>query len=308
MSEGFWAAVVQAPVEVITDPSRREEVIRANCTRAIRLMETILAVSPHPPRLFQFPVLLLQGAYNEARSPEARAAIAIELPGPELTPLLEWCAAHQVYLASSCVERHPALPGWTFHSGMLLGPEGVLLRSPKAQARSAAGIHIIKDYYAEYTALFGREAVFPVVATPLGRLALCVEAEVLVPEVARVVAARGAEVLLHPTVERPERRPWAYRAAKVARAVENRLYLLSANVGGSLIRDPQRGVDSYQRAAGGSLVVDYEGMVRCEVEGSGEGWATAYIDLPALRAARALPAPEIEFTPLLYREVYCREA
>ncbi|GIW11346.1 MAG: hypothetical protein KatS3mg061_2403 [Dehalococcoidia bacterium] len=49
-------------------------------------------------------------------------------------------------------------------------------------------------------------------------------------------------------------------------------------------------------------------MIRCAVEGSGEGWGSAYIDLPALRAARALPAPEIEFTPLLYREVYCREA
>lgn len=304
MSDSYWAAVVQAPVEVITDPTHRDEVIAANRDRAIRQIEAILATSSEPPRLFQFPVLMLQGAYNEGRSAEARFAVSFELPGPEVAPLIELCAKRDIVIASSCVERHPALPGWFFHSGFVLGPTGVLIRAPKAQARSAAGVRILKDHLAEYTAVFGREAVFPVAVSPLGTLAVCVEAEILVPEVARAVAAKGAEVLLHPTVERPFQRPGVSRPVKIARAVENRLYVVSANVAVSRLRDPQTGAVREARGAGGSLIVGPDGAVRCAVEGDGEGWATARIDLAALRAERAVPAPDLVYTPALYQDLY----
>ncbi|MFN8533247.1 MAG: nitrilase-related carbon-nitrogen hydrolase [Dehalococcoidia bacterium] len=304
MADGYWAAVVQAPVEVITDPARRDEIIAANRERAMRAIEAILATSAQPPKLFQFPVLMLQGAYNEARSPEARLAVSFELPGPEVQPLLEFCARHDIVIASSCVERHAALPGWFFHSGMVLGPNGLLIRYPKAQARSAAGVRIIKDHIDEYAAIFGRDAVFPVVDSPLGKLATCVEAEIMVPEVARSFAAKGAEVLLHPTVERTTHHPWVYQPVKIARAVENRLYVVSANIGVARMRHPVTGELEEGRTAGGSAVIGPDGVVRCSVGGSGEGWASAYIDLAALREERSTPAPDVAYTPALYRDLY----
>jgi predicted amidohydrolase len=247
---------------------------------------------------------MLQGAYNEGRSEEARLAVSIELPGPELAPLLEFAATRGVYIASSAVERRRELPGWFFHSGFLIGPGGLLIRYPKAQARSAAGVKIIQAHYAEYTAMFGEDAVFPVAETPIGNLAMCVEAEILVPEVARAFAAKGAEVLLHPTVELATAHPWMYDPARQARALENRMYVLSANLGVARERHPATGEQRERTSRGGSGIAGPDGQMLTHIAGPGEAMATARIDIGALRELRATPARETFYSPILYRSLY----
>src|SRR5205085_5250517 len=82
-----------------------------------------------------------------------------------------------------------------------------------------------------YLAKHGSADVFPVADTELGRLALIPCGEINVPEVARVLMMQGAEVILHST--NSPRRP-AQEAAKVVRAAENMVYVISANVAGGI--------------------------------------------------------------------------
>jgi predicted amidohydrolase len=301
----YQAAVIQAPIDVVTHPAIKDEAIAVNRDRAIAVVEHLLRTSRRPPRLFVFPVLFLQGPYD-GRPPET---VSIELPGPEIEPLIDLCRKHDVYLAGSCVEHHRAMPGHRFHSGFLVGPDGLLIRYPKAQARAAGGITIVKDVYDEYAAVFGADAVFPVVDTPLGKLAMLVESEILAPEVSRTYAAKGAEVLLHPNLERDQGVPaspsrLAFEHARAARAIENRLYVVSANNGIGFQRNHETGEVVEAPARGYSAIVGPAGRVLTCIAGPGEAYASSTLDIEALRKTREQPAPTTSFAPVLYQDTY----
>jgi hypothetical protein len=103
--------------------------------------------------------------------------------------------------------------------------------------------------------------------------------DIAVPEVARVFMMRGAEVILHPTNEQESN---AQEAAKVARAAENMVYLISANVAGGI------GFSADGSVLGGrSQIVDYRGK-RLAFDASSEEstGVSAVIDVEALRRAR----------------------
>jgi predicted amidohydrolase len=303
MTAGYWAAIVQARVDIITDPAKRDEVLAENRSRAIRHMEHILATVATPPRLFQYPVLMLQGGYRD-RDEDARYAVSLELPGPDIEPLVEFCAKHNVYMSSSAVERRKEVPGWFFHSGFILGPNGLVIRYPKAQARSAPGVKIIWSVYDEYTRIYGKESVFPVVETGIGKLAVSVESEISVPEVSRAFAEQGVDVLCHPTVEFLPADRWIYDQLKAVRAYENRMYVVSANVGLRREIDPRTGEIVDERTRGGSSVHGPDGQMLAQIVGDGEGVALAYIDLDGLRERRKTPHPHIGYNKVLYQDVY----
>ena len=89
------------------------------------------------------------------------------------------------------------------------------------------------DVWEEYLDVYGLEGVYSPSPTPtLGRLAAVASEEILYPEVARCLAMRGAEVLLHPSSEASSPRPMPKEIAKVARAIENMAYVVSANSAG----------------------------------------------------------------------------
>lgn len=303
MTDGYWAAIVQARVDIITDPALRDEVLESNRSRAIRDMEHVLHTTANPPRLFQYPVLMLQGGYRD-RDEAARYAVSLELPGSDIEPLLEFCAKHNVYLSSSAVERRAEVPGWFFHSGFILGPNGLVIRYPKAQAKSASGVKIIWSVYDEYTAIYGADSVFPVVETDIGRLAVSVEAEICVPEVSRAFAEKGVEVLCHPTVEFQTNTPWIHDQLKASRAYENRMYVVSANVGLRREKDSRTGEMTLERTRGGSSVHGPDGRMLAQISGQGEGVTFAYVDLAGLRSMRSTPPAYTGFDKVLYQDVY----
>jgi predicted amidohydrolase len=303
MTQGYWAAVVQSRYDVVTDPAKRDEVIAGNRTRVIGDMEHILATTATPPRLFQYPVLMLQGGYVK-RSADARYAVSLELPGPDVEPLIEFCAKHNVYLSSSTVERRKEVPGMFFHSGFILGPNGLVIRYPKAQAPSAEGVTIVWSVYDQYTSIYGRENVFPVVETDIGKLAVSVASEINVPEVSRAFAAKGAEILCHPTLENPAVTPWINDQLKASRAFENRMYVVSANLGIAYEPDPETGELHTRRSYGGSSVHGPDGRMLAQIRGDGEGVTVAYIDLDGLREMRSTPLSYIEYHKVLYQDVY----
>ena len=209
-----------------------------------------------------------------------RAAWAAD--GPEYAAMGEIAAANKVFLSGNSYELDEHFPGLYFQTSFVVDEAGVVvLRYRRLVSMFAPTPH---DVWDAYLARYGIDAVFPVADTVLGRLACVASEEILYPEIARALALKGAEVLLHSTSEVGSPRLTPKDVAKRARAYENMAWVVSANSAGILNTDfPTQSTD------GMSKVVDFKGEVRAEA-GFGESMvAFAEIDIDAVRRARAKP-------------------
>ena len=209
-------------------------------------------------------------------------AACLDPAGPEYAALADIARNQQIYLAVNAYETDPAFEGLYFQACVVFSDNGeTVLRYRRLISMFAPTPH---DVWSEYLEVHGEDAVFPVADTPLGRLACIASEEILYPEIARAVALRGAEVLLHSTSEVGSLALTPKEIARRARAVENQAVVVSANTAG--IHDhpfPAHSTD------GMSKVIDWEGRVLAET-GFGESMvAQAEIDLTGLRAARRRP-------------------
>jgi predicted amidohydrolase len=135
------------------------------------------------------------------------------------------------------------------------------------------------DIYSAYVERYGLEGLFPVVDTPIGRLACLTCYDVNFPEVARCLALRGAEILCMPTGEGYTFQA-KHRLMKRARAYENTCYLVTANHGEFIGRRPRHQQRGY------SEIIDFTGETVALADGPGECTVSGRIDLRALREAR----------------------
>jgi predicted amidohydrolase len=212
-----------------------------------------------------------------------RAKACLAPDGPEYEWLGQVAQANQVFLAGNAYETDPHFPSLYFQASFVLGPTGdVVLRYRRLVSMFAPTPHDVWDRYLD---IYGLEGVFPVAQTEIGRLACIASEEILYPEIARCLAMRGAEVLLHSSSEVGSPLQTQKNVAKLARAIENMAYVVSANsagIAGTAI--PMASTD------GGSKVINYNGLVLAEA-GYGESMvANADIDLHALRHFRRRPA------------------
>lgn len=206
----------------------------------------------------------------------------LEMAGAEYDALGKIAQAQRIFLAGNAYEVDSHFPGLYFQTCFVIDPGGsVVLRYRRLNSLFAPTPHDVWDRYLDQ---YGLDGVFPVARTEIGNLAAVASDEILFPEVARCLAMRGAEVLLHPTSEVYGQPRSPKEAAKICRAVENMMYVISANTAGianSAI--PIASVD------GGSKIVDYRGLVLAET-GAGESMAAfAEVDLAALRRYRRQP-------------------
>lgn len=256
----------------------------ARCARMVRASRAFAATfSGAEVRLVVLPEYFLSG-FPMGESVEAWQALAcIEPGGPEYEALGRLAAGAGVYLSGNVYEIDPAFPQLYFQVSFLIDDGGeVILRYRRLISMFAATPHDVLDAFLDR---YGAEALFPVAATPLGKLACVASEEILYPEISRALALRGAEVLLHSSSEvcSPQLSP--KNIAKRARAFENLACVVSANSAGiSGTAIPAQSTDGH------SQVVDHTGRVLAEA-GPGESMnGCATLDLGALRAARATPA------------------
>ena len=236
-------------------------------------------------RLVVLPEYFLTGYPLGHSLPEWQELAAVSMDGPEYEALGEIAAANDLYLAGNVYEKDPHFPDLYFQSNFIIDPDGeVILRYRRLYSMYTPTPF---DVWTEYRQQYTLDEIFPVVDTDIGRLASVASAEILHPELARCLAMRGAEVLLHSSSEPYSRLDTPRDIAKRARAFENSMYVVSANtagISGSPI--PSSSTD------GGSKVIGYEGRVLTET-GSGEsGAAYAEIDIRALRHHRRRPSLE----------------
>ncbi len=174
--------------------------------------------------------------------------------------------ARAVVVAGTILEA--ASDGRLHNTAVVLGPDGEL-------ALAARKHHVFGHASREAELVAGGDDV-PVAATPVGRIGVGVCYDLRFPELFRLHADGGAELLVVPAAW-PAARREHWRLLVRARAVENQAFVLACN---------GAGVDHGTRLAGHSAVVDPLGGVLAEASDE-PTVVRAELSLDALTAARA---------------------
>ena len=302
----YTAVAVQTVIRHVREPAWADAVIRDNVNRYLSIMDYV----KHrwgSAKLFVLPEFSLTGA-EHGRSVEEWIKVAHRIPGPEIEPIANFARANDAYVAGGTMEYDPNYPGRWFNTAYLFDPRGeLILRYRKLNGADVQGVGNnsnptgLYDLYVKTEG--GEDALFPVVDTPIGRLALIICYDINFPEMVRACAMRGAEVMINPTGEpyAPHREAW--EMSRRTRAYENLVYMISANHGGyaaqidgdifadtpGLIFQQRRDgeIAPLRRSHGGSKIVDFNGRVVGQAQSPGEALATGAIDIQALRERRA---------------------
>ncbi|WP_027364844.1 carbon-nitrogen hydrolase family protein [Desulfotruncus alcoholivorax] len=203
MEQGpFQIAVVQAGFacgEADHNLDKMKKIIHS-CREQHRDMELIL-----------FPELSATG-YNPSL---AIRQLAEMQTGPIFQVMAESARSHNVHVGYGYVELGEG--GRVFNSIILIGPDGQLLANYRKMHLTVWEQGIFDP---------GRD--FVTVDTKLGRIGLMICWDLAFPEMARVLAVNGAELLLAPSAwEKPYDLP--YRRFSMARAIDNTVFLATCN-------------------------------------------------------------------------------
>ncbi|MGH2512601.1 MAG: carbon-nitrogen hydrolase, partial [Candidatus Limnocylindrales bacterium] len=205
-------------------------------------------------------------------------AWAEPIPGPTTAALAEAARRLRITLIGSVYER--SMAGLYYNSAVLLGPDGVLLgTSRKAHIPDGAG-------YAEKFYFAPGDSDYPVFDVAIGparlRIGLATCWDQWFPEVARILALRGAELIVYPTaigseLSSPDLDTHdAWRTVMRGHAIANALFVLAVN------RVGREGDIAFY---GGSFVADPLGSVLAET-GSEESLLEAEFDLATIERVR----------------------
>lgn len=284
-AEGYWACALQTINDCVTVDATRDAA-HERVMRSLARIDVQMAGAKRwvgaDLKLIVLPEYVLTGPpWGEPIDVWANKA-AFEMDGPEYEALAALAEKHAVYLSVNAYETDRHFPGLYFQACVCFDPAGkVVLRYRRLISMFAPSPHDVWDRYLD---VYGAEAVFPVARTPIGNLAAIASEEILYPEIARCHAIRGAEVFMHNTSEAYTVTMPQKKIARLARAMENLAYVVSANTAGSI--GIQVGVDSPN---GGSDIIDYYGNV---VVAAGQGetmTANARLDVGDVRRYRRRP-------------------
>jgi 5-aminopentanamidase len=192
-------------------------------------------------------------------SAEEAMPFAEEIGGPSTEALADACRRLGAHVVCGLLERDgDAL----YNAAVLVGPDG-LVGSYRKTHLPFLGVD-------RFTAA-GDE--LPVYDTPLGRIGLEICYDLRFPEATRTLALKGAEIVAHPT-NFPVAARIQTELITVARAAENRLFLLTAN---------RVGKERRGEFCGWSQIVDPYGRRLAEAGETEEALLVADIDVEQAR-------------------------
>ena len=282
----YTAAAVQTDIRPVY-PSISGKAVPENKTKNLQRASELIkrSASWNPSKIYLLPEFFLTGAAGIGPSPESREVGCVRIPGPEMEQLGALAKDVDAYIAGMVWEVIDDWPGRYWNTGFIISPAGeVILKYHKHY--DPTGKTKPGDVLDEYVDRYGKEALFPVVDTPIGRMGCLICYDVNFPEMARCLALRGAEILLHPTSE--GRAPFlledegGWEIGKRSRAYENLAYVISANQGRFLDCDFPT-----ERMRGRSQIIDFNGRVVNIAETTGETILQADIEIERLRQKRS---------------------
>ncbi|PRY05045.1 putative amidohydrolase [Pontibacter ummariensis] len=214
-------------------------------------------------KLIVLPELFNTGYRVEERDVE----MAETIPGPTVEWMQQLARKHQTYIVAAILEQGLS-KGLVYDTAVIVGPEGLLGTYRKTHLWDVESVRFTK----------GNE--FPVFQTEVGNIGLQICYEVGFPEGARVLALKGADIILYPSAF-GKARGYAWKIATRSRALENGAYVIAANRTGT-----EKDVTEF---GGGSCIVNPWGEVTAEASKHDEV-IVAEIDLQeVIEQRRRLP-------------------
>jgi predicted amidohydrolase len=198
-------------------------------------------------------------------------------------------AEHGVHIIMGMGTFAAVMPGDVYNTALVVGPDGVVGAYRKTHVAAfpySEGVSKERAFYSP-----GRD--LPVFDTPLGRLGVHICYDMSFPEVARVQALKGADLLINVSASAGGFEEF-WEHGLFIRAVENATWYMVCSVVGM-----QRG----DRLFGGSRVVDPSGRVVAAGKFDEEDFVIADVDLSLTRAARASSHSFSIRQPEIYRAI-----
>jgi beta-ureidopropionase len=208
--------------------------------------------------------------------------LAEPVNGPTITALREAAKQAGVYVVTPIALYHDDLPGVPFNSAVLIDREG-----------NVAGVYDKQHLWALERFYFRGGNGTPVFQTDFGTIGIMICYDMGYPEVARMLALQGAQIVLCPSAWcEPDHDVWDINVP--ARALENTVFLCAVNRYG-------REQDLYM--GGHSKVCDPRGRVVAELPDEGEGVLNVEIDLADVVSNRQTSPYLRDRRPELYGKV-----
>jgi predicted amidohydrolase len=216
-------------------------------------------------------------------------ATVIDPPDRHVQLLMDVARAHDLHVIMGMGTFGSLMPGDVYNTALLVGPEGVVGAYRKTHVAAfpySEGIAMERCFYSP-----GRE--LPVFDTPLGQIGIHICYDISFPEVARVQALNGAELLINVAATAAGfEEMWEH--AVFTRAIENASWYVMCSVVGN-----QRG----ERLFGGSRIVDPAGRLVAAGKFDAEDFVIADIDLARTREVRSRSHYFSARNPELYRAI-----
>ncbi len=233
-----------------------------------------------PVRLVALPEYAVTGFPMKESVQEWRDRACLEQNGPEYEVLGKLAQDNNLFLSGNVYEIDPHFPELYFQTCFIIGPSGnVILRYRRLTSCFEPTPHDVWDKYLD---IYGEDAIFPVAKTEIGNLGTIASEEILYPEITRCIVMRGAEVILHPTSEPGSAERTIKESCRLARAIENQVFVVAANT--ATIDDTP--IPPYTCSAM-SKIVDFNGHILAEAAQGGEAFnSNAVMDIGALRRTR----------------------
>ncbi len=292
LAKQSWALGVAQSRSLPVDLGRVEASRRDNLDHMIALIDAAFAFGAGPDLMLfhEFPITGFGAGWTRADV----LRVAIEIPGPETEAIAKKAKEHGTYIVFGSYARDPDWPGHALSITTVIGPDGrILARGWKA--RNIKGVFggeielfttTIYDVLDRFVEMYGRDAILPVVRTPIGNLATSsVQRE---PELFRALAIKGAEVILRTATG-------GFVPADIAAtSLYNGVYTAVANnaisPGSPFFEDSN---------AGGSAIYGPDGEAMATAGSPNETLVTARVPIGAFRARHRQPAMH----PALYSDV-----
>jgi deaminated glutathione amidase len=230
--------------------------IKANVDNAVSWIERCVAATG--AELVVLPESTTTG-FDPALPPDPLHELVEPIPGPLTEPIQQVAARLRVHVCVGSYERGPA-PGTVYNTAALIGPDGAVLGAYRKT-------HLYTGESVQTGGWVTAGDSVTVVDTELARIGTVICFDGDYPELARIQAVQGAEVLLRPSALLRSADIWELTTR--ARAYDNHVYVVAANAVGI---DP--GGALY---FGNSLIV----TPTAEVVARGttqEGWVAARLD------------------------------
>jgi predicted amidohydrolase len=202
-----------------------------------------------------------------------RWATTVYPPDSHVKRLVACARESDIHILMGAATFGHFVPGDVYNSVLFVGPEGLIGVYRKSHVAGFPAGDILATERCFYSP--GQE--IPVFDSPLGSIGVHICYDVCFPEVSRVQALKGAQLLVNCSAAVGGFKDWWDHMLKT-RAAENMSWYMMCSVVGE-----QRGFDLF----GGSRVIDPDGRVVAEAKHGEEDVVVADIDLDMARRLRA---------------------